>query len=124
MEEKVLYAAPEYKFEVPNTKGSEYLVSVREEVRAGTGVSPGAEAGKSAGGNGEHAEEKAAVKVEAPGKDGGRKEGETKNGPNVGFERVHAWRDQVNDALQLEKSVDGQSGNNPVKVQRKLYQSS
>jgi hypothetical protein len=115
VEEKVIYVAPERKFEVPNTRGSEYLVSVCDEMRAGGGMG---EAGKSVGGNGD----KPAVKGEAAGKAEGGKEEKAKTGLNVGFERVQEWRDQVNDALQLEKSVDDKAGPDAAKQQRKLDQ--
>ncbi len=118
VEEKVVYTTPEYRFQVPNTKGSEYLVSVREEVRPGGSM--GGEVGKSAGGNGPPAGDKAAVKGEPGGKVEGGAEGKAKAGPNVGVERVYEWRDQVNDALQLEKSVNNQGGGDEVKQQRKL----
>ena len=58
-----------------------------------------------------------AVKIEGVGKAGDLKDGK-KSGPNVCIERVHQWRDQVNDALQL-KSVDGEASRGAVKKQRK-----
>ncbi|PMD60414.1 uncharacterized protein K444DRAFT_392408 [Hyaloscypha bicolor E] len=76
VEEKIVFVQPKYKFEVPSGRGSEYLVSVCEEMRAGPGMRGGS--GKPAGGN---AEEKAAepVKVEGEAKAGGEEEGKKKN---------------------------------------------
>jgi hypothetical protein len=111
VEEKVVYVEPKYKFEVPTTKGSEYLVSVCEEMRTGSVMR-----GEVVKGEGEKVGGKAAVKVEGEDKkDGGGKEGKKKN---VGMERVYEWRDQVNDALQLGESIDEDRGGSGVKKQR------
>lgn len=57
-----------------------------------------------------------AAKIEGAGKAGDVKDGK-KSGPKVCIERVHQWRGQVNDALQL-KSVDGEASRGAVKKQR------
>lgn len=92
VEEKIVFVEPKYKFEVPGTKGSEYLVSVCEEMRAGPGMGGGS--GKPVGVS---AGEKvvAAVKVEGRANAGEREEGDK----NVGIERLDKCRDQINNAL-------------------------
>ncbi len=110
VEEKVVFVEPKYKFEAPSTKGSEYLVSVCEEMRAGSVMT-----GDPWKIEGEKAGEKTAVKVEGKEKVGGEMEGKSKN---VVFERVFEWRDQVNDAFQLEESTDNDRGSGGVKKQR------
>ena len=112
VEEKIVFVQPKYKFEVPSGRGSEYLVSVCEEMRAGPGMRGGS--GKPAGGN---AEEKAAkpVKVEGEAKAGGEEEGKRKN---VGIEREHQGKGQVHNSLQLENNVEDVRSRGIVKKQR------
>jgi hypothetical protein len=107
VEQKVIFAEPEYRFEVPNK------VSVREVMRIGT---VGATA-KPNGGESSKAGRNNAVKSEGQAKAGGGKEGTKKSGRNVCLESVHKWRDQVNNTLQLEKSVDNEASRGPVKQQ-------
>ena len=109
-EEKVVFVEPKYKFEVSSGRGNEYGVSVREEARPGP--ASGREGGKPAG---ENAGPKPAVRVEVEAKASGGQEGKQKN---VGIDRVHKWRDQVNNALQLEKSVEDDRGRSAVRKQR------
>jgi len=111
-EEKVEFVEPKYKFEVSSGRGNEYGVSVRDEVRAvpaagRADVRPAENAALNPAG---------AVKVEGEARAGGGEEGKRKN---VGVERVYEWRDQVNNAFQLEKSVDDDRGRGAVKKQRK-----
>jgi len=105
VEQKVIFAEPEYRFEVPNTRGSEYLVSVCEVMR----VSTAGDAGKPNGGEGSKSGGQTVVKVDAGGNDaaknkgeekiGAVKEGKKKSGPN------------------LEKNVDGEAGRGAAKKQ-------
>jgi hypothetical protein len=110
VEEKVVYVEPKYKFEVPTTKGSEYLVSVCEEIRVGSVMR-----GEVVKGKDEKVGGKAAMKVEGEDKGG---DGKEEKKTNVGIERVYEWRDQVNDALQLGESIDEDRGGGGVKKQR------
>jgi hypothetical protein len=110
VEEKVVYVEPKYKFEVPTTKGSEYLVSVCEEIRVGSIMR-----GEVVRGGDAKAGGKAVMKVK--GEDKG-KDGKEEKKTNVGIERVYEWRDQVNDALQLKESIDENRGGGGVKKQR------
>jgi len=111
VEEKIVFVQPKYKFEVPSGRGSEYRVSVCEEMRAGPGMRGGS--GKPAGGN---AEEKAAepAKIEGEAKAGG----EEGKGKNVGIEREHQGRGQVRNSLQLENDVEDGRSRGTVKKQR------
>jgi len=109
--EKVVFVEPKYKFEAPKKKGSEYLVSVCQEMRAGSVIN-----GEPWKAEGEKPGEKAAVKVKG--------EEKAQSGPEVkvqkvGIDRVYKWRDEVNDALQLGESSDDDRGNGRVKKQRK-----
>lgn len=90
-----------YNFAGPSTsqRAGDYLQSA--PAVGGNGSKAGAEdAGEGAAGKSEGGD--------------GREEKRT----NVGIERVHEWRDQVNDALQLDKSVDDGRRSNGVKKQR------
>jgi len=109
--EKVVFVEPKYKFEAPKTKGSQYLVSVCEEMRDGSVISGEpwkAEGGKSG--------EKAAVKVKGEEK---AQSGTEVKVQKVGSDRVYKWRDEVNEALQLGESSDDDRGNGTVKKQRR-----
>ena len=109
--EKVVFVEPKYKFETPKTKGSEYLVSVCEERRAGSVIS-----GEPWKAEGEKPGEKAAVKVKGEEK---AQSGTEVKVQKVGIDRVYKWRDEVNDALQLGESSYDDRGNGRVKKQRR-----
>ena len=111
-EEKVVFVEPKYKFEVSSGRGNEYGVSVREEVRGGPAVAR--DGGRPADGNAAQ-NAASAVSVKGEARAGGGEEGRRKN---VSIERVHEWRDQVNNTFQLEKSVDDDRGRGAVKKQR------
>jgi hypothetical protein len=111
VEEKIVFVQPRYKFEVQSGRGSDYVVSVCEEIRAGP------ELGGRGGGEKQNSGEKAAgaIKTEGAAEADGDEKGKKKI---VGIERVHQWRDQVNNELQLEKSIDDGRGRGTVKKQR------
>ncbi len=109
--EKVVFVEPKYNFESPKAKGSEYLVSVCEEMRAGSVIS--GEPWKS---EGEKPGEKAAVEIKSEEK---AESGTEVKVQKVGVERVYEWRDEVNDALQLGESPDNDQGSGRVKKQRR-----
>jgi len=107
--EKVVFVEPKYNFEAPKTKGSKYLVSVCEEMRAGSVIN-----GEPWKTEGEKPGEKAAVKAKSEGK---AESGTEAKVQKVGIERVYKWRDEVNDALQLKESSDDDRGSGRVKKQ-------
>ena len=108
----MVFVEPKYKFEVSSGRGNEYGVSVRGEARA----IPAAVRADVRPAHGNAAQNVAGpVRVEGEPRAGGGEEGKRKN---VGVESVYEWRDQVNNALQLEKSVDDR-GRGAVKKERK-----
>jgi hypothetical protein len=109
--EKVVFVEPKYKFEAPKTEGSEFLVSVCEEMRPGSVMS-----GEPWKAEGEKPGEKAAVKVKGEGK---AESGTEVKVQKVGIERVYEWRDEVNVALQLGESSDDDWGRGRAKKQRR-----
>jgi hypothetical protein len=92
------------------SRGSDYLASACEQTQPGPGTG-----GDAVNPKPEDPGAKDAGKVKHEGK-GANGEGEKRT--NVGIERVHEWRYQVNDALQLDKSVDDGRGSGGVKKKR------